>query len=96
MAFLFVNHLLYMKRGYIDGGGGIDSFQNFCNQFVFHGNNNRDDVAVSKIAKTDEINKVQEEEEAGNSSGLDPFVAPYPNRYRDKFSSPCNICFNQW
>ncbi len=29
-------------------------------------------------------------------TAISPFVAPYPNRYRDKFSTPCNDCFTQW
>ncbi|OAO16932.1 hypothetical protein AV274_1376 [Blastocystis sp. ATCC 50177/Nand II] len=28
-------------------------------------------------------------------TAISPFVAPYPNRYRDKFSTPCNDCFTQ-
>lgn len=44
------------------------------------------------IPSTDE----KKEENVILSTEDDPFVAPFPNKYRDKFSSPCDSCFNKW
>lgn len=96
MVFLFVDHFLFMKRSHIDENKSIDPFQDFCNQFAFGRNSKRNDVTPSKIPKTDGTDQVQTESDLRKDHDLDPFVAPYPNKYRDKFCSPCSTCFNQW
>ncbi|KAK8794252.1 hypothetical protein WA171_003376, partial [Blastocystis sp. BT1] len=95
MVFLFVDHFLFMKRSHIDENKSIDPFQDFCNQFAFGRNSKRNDVTPSKIPKTDGTDQVQTESDLRKDHDLDPFVAPYPNKYRDKFCSPCSTCFNQ-
>ena len=85
-----------MKRSHIDESERTDSFRDFCSQFVFGGNSKRDDVTPPKIPKTDGTDQAQREKNSRKDHDLDPFVAPYPNKYRDKFCSPCSTCFNQW
>ena len=54
-------------------------------------------IVEPKAVKMSTPSTVQKKEECGpESTEDDPFVAPFPNKYRDKFSSPCDSCFHKW
>ena len=72
-----------MKRGREEGDEELKRFEQFCRQFAY---------SPEKSAKVKNPPPVEEEKTQSKSEDA-PFVAPYPNRYREKYSSPCPNCF---
>ena len=75
-----------MKRGVEDGDEDVKRFELFCQQFSYK---------PEKSPKT-KSTPPEEKESTPNVAADAPFVAPYPNRYREKYSSPCANCFKNW
>lgn len=72
-----------MKRGREEGDEELKRFEQFCSQFAY---------SPEKSAKVKNPPPIEEEKTQSKSEDA-PFVAPYPNRYREKYSSPCPNCF---
>ena len=75
-----------MKRGREEGDEKLKRFEQFCRQFAY---------SPEKSAKGKNPPPVEGERTQSKSEDA-PFVAPYPNRYREKYSSPGPNCFKIW
>lgn len=75
-----------MKRGAEERDEELKRFEQFCHQFSYS----------PKSSDQSKSAPLKEEAETQRDSVDAPFVAPFPNRYREKYSTPCANCFKNW
>ena len=79
-----------MKRSREGEHEELKRFELFCSQFLYNSENN----GTTRHPQNTTGNTNEESPKQDHSN--DPFVAPFPNRYREKYSTPCSACFTNW